>query len=63
MSRTRASLSDEQSARVWEIVGPVRLTWRDRLWDVMPGLVLLAFLWLAVLTLTWGWFLWREFAR
>ena len=63
MTRVRATLSEDDAARVREIVGPVRLTWRDRLWDAMPRLMLMAYLWLAVLTLAWGWLLWRAFAR
>jgi len=63
VTRVRATLSEEDSARLREIIGPVPCTWRDRLWDSMPTLMLLALAWLAALTIAWGWLLWNAWPR
>ena len=60
MSRVRATLSDDESARLRAGLVPTRLTWRDRFWDAQPWLGLALLLWLAALTVPVAWLVWRS---
>lgn len=60
MSRVRATLSQDDAARLRAALGPVRLTWRDRFWNAQPWLGLLAIAWLALLTFAVAWLAWRS---
>jgi hypothetical protein len=63
MNLLRFTLLDADSKRVRDIVSPVRLTLRDRLWDRVPEFLVVALLWLALLTAMVGWLAWHVFSN